>query len=214
MRFSPVAVFLSSCITLWGPLSAGAAPVADFVDFSRAGLPGRMYVPPEAVDSTMPRPLILFLHGAGEIGSDNLAQINQNIDNLLGFQVADIDKRQVVKTVRHSIPKERQGEWSRCHGLGVRPDQQDYYGTALLLEIAKKLELPQICLLANKVFSSIDPGRLAGKLSERFGFEVIGVLPLSEDVARLESRELFVRSNPDHVITHHFRSIAARLLAS
>jgi predicted peptidase len=34
-------------------------------------------------DPTARRPLILFLHGVGESGTDNLKQINANIDNLL-----------------------------------------------------------------------------------------------------------------------------------
>jgi predicted peptidase len=69
--------------------SVRGASVSDFMDFSlRAAnnsllLPGRLYVPPEAVGSSAPRPLILFLHGAGESGTNNLGQINQNIDNLL-----------------------------------------------------------------------------------------------------------------------------------
>lgn len=51
----------------------------------------------------------------------------ENIDNMLGFQVADIKSRQVVHTARHQIPPERRGEWSRSHGLGVRPDQQEIW---------------------------------------------------------------------------------------
>src|SRR4051812_27001712 len=69
---------------------AAAANVADFRDFSlRNGagqviLPGRLYVPPEATsDPTTRRPFILFFHGAGEDGTNNLNQINGNIDNLL-----------------------------------------------------------------------------------------------------------------------------------
>lgn len=59
-----------------------AASVNDFLDYSTAGVPGRLYVPPEASTSAEPRPLILFLHGAGETGSNNSAQVNGNIDNL------------------------------------------------------------------------------------------------------------------------------------
>jgi pimeloyl-ACP methyl ester carboxylesterase len=59
----------------------GANP-ADFINFSHPSVPGRLYVPPEA-DPANPRPLILFLHGAGETGSNNGSQINGNIDNLL-----------------------------------------------------------------------------------------------------------------------------------
>lgn len=60
-----------------------AASVSDFIDFSHPSVPGRLYVPPEASDSTNPRPLILFLHGAGETGTNNVSQINGNINNLL-----------------------------------------------------------------------------------------------------------------------------------
>src|SRR6478609_5098095 len=68
---------------------AAAASVADFVDFSLRNssnqviLPGRLYVPPEASNPGVPRPFILFFHGAGESGSDNISQVNVNIDNLL-----------------------------------------------------------------------------------------------------------------------------------
>lgn len=67
-----------------------AASITDFADFSlrdSAGndvLPGRIYVPPEAsLDPSTPRPFLLFLHGAGEDGTNNTSQINSNIDNLL-----------------------------------------------------------------------------------------------------------------------------------
>lgn len=58
-----------------------AANINDFINFSDPSLPGRLYVPPQA--ATGPRPLIVFLHGAGESGSNNTAQVNGNIDNLL-----------------------------------------------------------------------------------------------------------------------------------
>jgi hypothetical protein len=51
----------------------------------------------------------------------------QNIDNMLGFQVASIADRRVVKTIEHFIPEQRRGEWSRSHGLGIRPDQQEIW---------------------------------------------------------------------------------------
>jgi predicted peptidase len=75
--------------TMMAPRSALAANVADFTDFSLRNasnqvlLPGRLYVPPEASHLNSPRPFIVFLHGGGESGSNNLSQINVNIDNLL-----------------------------------------------------------------------------------------------------------------------------------
>jgi predicted peptidase len=77
-----------SCIAMLADRVASAANVNDFIDFTMpnpgigsALLPGRLYVPPEAAIG--PRPLILFLHGAGESGTNNTAQVNGNIDNLL-----------------------------------------------------------------------------------------------------------------------------------
>jgi predicted peptidase len=67
-----------------------AANVSDFSVFSLLNSSdqpiqaGRLYVPPESItDPTTLRPLILFFHGSGEAGTDNTAQVNGNIDNLL-----------------------------------------------------------------------------------------------------------------------------------
>jgi YVTN family beta-propeller protein len=51
----------------------------------------------------------------------------QNIDGLLGFQVADTQKREVFATVRHHIPAEFAATGSRCHGLAIRPDQKEIW---------------------------------------------------------------------------------------
>jgi predicted peptidase len=90
MRYATLAILIAAALALLNSQSlVQAANVNDFIDFSYSAsgsviMPGRLYVPPEAIsDPTTPRPLILFLHGAGEVGSDNLEQINLNIDNLL-----------------------------------------------------------------------------------------------------------------------------------
>jgi len=60
------------------------------------------------------------------ITSDN-KRFFQNIDGLIGFQVADIEKRKVIATVEHEIPEQYKGKRSRCHGLSVRPDQKEIW---------------------------------------------------------------------------------------
>lgn len=87
MRFPLMAGCLFVLFTM--ATTASAANVNDFINFSLTNpsgvlLPGRLYVPPEALaDPTTPRPLVLFLHGAGESGTNNAAQVNGNIDGLL-----------------------------------------------------------------------------------------------------------------------------------
>jgi DNA-binding beta-propeller fold protein YncE len=51
----------------------------------------------------------------------------QNIDGLLGFQVADIARREVIHTIKHAISDEQKSVASRCHGLCVRPDQREIW---------------------------------------------------------------------------------------
>jgi MinD-like ATPase involved in chromosome partitioning or flagellar assembly len=95
--------------------------------------------------------------------------------------------------------------------LLVRPDQQDYQGTAVLTEVARKLEVPRIVLVANKVFSQIDAEGLRAQLTSAFQLETIGAIPLSEDVARLESQELIIKALPNHPVTITIRRIADQL---
>jgi DNA-binding beta-propeller fold protein YncE len=73
----------------------------------------------------------------GEIPFDNITRppaisgdekfFFQNIDGLLGFQVADIAQRKVIRTVKHRIPAELADKASRSHGLCVRPDQREIW---------------------------------------------------------------------------------------
>jgi predicted peptidase len=78
-------ILILSFTLLWP--TVWAADINDFIDFSLRApnnsllLPGRLYVPPEA--SVSPRPLILFLHGIGESGTNNVSQINFLIDFLI-----------------------------------------------------------------------------------------------------------------------------------
>ena len=69
---------------------ASAINVSEFSDFSlRNGrnqvvLPGRLYMPPEAAAQPgVPRPLMIFLHGSGANGTNNLAQLSHITDLML-----------------------------------------------------------------------------------------------------------------------------------
>ena len=80
--------YLSSCLLAGMFLIRIACPVIaadpnEFLEFSTTGLPGRLFVPPEAMPANDLRPFVLFLHGDGERGTDNVNQVNINIDNLL-----------------------------------------------------------------------------------------------------------------------------------
>ncbi len=100
---------------------------------------------------------------------------------------------------------------SDCLVLLIRPDSQDFHGTAVVLEVAKRLGVPRIAMVANKVASRIDPASVVDKVKQAFGYEVLGVLPLHEDVATLGSRGLFAAKHPGHAVSLELSSIAEKL---
>ena len=94
----------------------------------------------------------------------------------------------------------------------LRPDQQDYLGTAVTVDVARKLDVPRMFLVVNKVLTSFDFAEVKGKVEETYGCEVAGVLPLSEDVVRLASAGIFCLHYPNHPVTRGFEEIATKVL--
>lgn len=94
----------------------------------------------------------------------------------------------------------------------VRPDTQDFHGTAVLLEVARRLGVPQTFVAANKVVSSLDRAQMAEMVREAFDTELVGCVPLSEDMASLGSRGLFSRKRANHPIARELHDVAQRLM--
>ena len=87
MKITLVFLLLTSLL-----VGARAATTADFpivvnYDFLNNGtvtVPGRLCQPPQATaNPTQKYPLVIFLHGIDEAGTDNVSQINGNINTLL-----------------------------------------------------------------------------------------------------------------------------------
>ncbi len=79
----------ATLLLLLAAVPARAADVAEFLDFSlrtpqgTVTLPARLFVPPEALAEPLTkRPLILWLHGGGDAGTNNLNQIRWDVDFL------------------------------------------------------------------------------------------------------------------------------------
>ncbi len=95
----------------------------------------------------------------------------------------------------------------------MRPDQQDYQGTAVTVEIARKLEVPRLMLVVNKVLPSLDFEALKQKIEKTYDAHVAGVMPESEEMIALGSSGLFSLKYPDHPLTKTLRKIAEQVIA-
>jgi len=96
----------------------------------------------------------------------------------------------------------------------MRPDQQDFQGTAVTVDVARKLEVPHLYLVVNKALSSYDFHDLQHQVEETYGCSVATILPLSEDVAGLQSSDIFSLRYPDHPFSQGIREIVARVEAA
>jgi len=91
----------------------------------------------------------------------------------------------------------------------MRPDQQDFQGTAVTVDVARKLEVPHLYLVVNMALSSYDFDELRQRIERIYESDVAAILPLSEDVARAASADIFSLRNPGHPFTQGIEQIVA-----
>ena len=95
--------------------------------------------------------------------------------------------------------------------LILRPDKQDYQGTAVTIDVARQLRVRKMLLTINKVHSQLNPDALKQKVEQTYSEKVAGVFPLSEDVVRLASEGVFCVKYPEHPISQEFRQVAQQI---
>jgi len=93
----------------------------------------------------------------------------------------------------------------------LRADHQDYQGTAVTVDLARRLETPRIMLVVNKVLAPFDAAAVGAQIGASYQVPVAGVLPLSEDIVRLASAGVFCLVHPQHAVTDVLRGVAAQL---
>jgi MinD-like ATPase involved in chromosome partitioning or flagellar assembly len=95
----------------------------------------------------------------------------------------------------------------------LRPDNQDYQGTAVTIELARQLEVPKMVLLVNKVPAAFDANEVKAKVETTYGAPVVGVLPLTDEMVRLASGGIFRLQYPQHPLAAQIQSIADSIIA-
>jgi len=95
----------------------------------------------------------------------------------------------------------------------LRPDQQDYQGTSVTVEVARKLDVPHLYLLVNKVPQAYDESEVRQRVEQAYHAEVIAVIPHSEELMALASAGIFSLRYPQHPIAARLRQVAQRLVA-
>src|SRR5512135_2694891 len=80
----------------------------------------------------------------------------------------------------------------------LRPDRQDYQGTGVTVEVARRLDVPRLMLLVNKVPAVFSETEVKERVEHAYKADVAGVLPHSDEIMALASAGVFVTRFPDH----------------
>lgn len=94
----------------------------------------------------------------------------------------------------------------------LRPDQQDFQGTAVTVDIARRLDVPNLQLVVNKVLTRYDFDEIRDQVRRTYDAPVVGVLPLTEDLADLGSAGVFSLRYPDHAWSQAIRATTRSIL--
>jgi MinD-like ATPase involved in chromosome partitioning or flagellar assembly len=94
----------------------------------------------------------------------------------------------------------------------LRPDHQDYQGTGVTVEIARRLKVPQMQLVLNKVPVAFDFDQVRSQVEAAYDCDVAAMLPHSDAMMALGSRTIFALEYPEHRITTALRHLGAGVI--
>ncbi len=95
----------------------------------------------------------------------------------------------------------------------MRPDQQDYQGTSVTVEVARKLNVPKLVIVVNKTPQVYDSAQVQEQVEALYHADVAAVMPHSDEMMALASAGVFVARYPDHPVTALYKQVAKRLMA-
>jgi MinD-like ATPase involved in chromosome partitioning or flagellar assembly len=94
----------------------------------------------------------------------------------------------------------------------MRPDQQDYEGTGITVQVARRLKVPNMVLMVNKVPTVFDTAAVKAQVEQAYGCPVIAILPHSDELMTLASAGIFSLRYPDNPVTALYKQAAAALM--
>lgn len=96
--------------------------------------------------------------------------------------------------------------------LIMRPDNQDYQGTSVTVDVARKLGVPSMYLVINKAPEAWDFNSMKALVEEKYNCDVATILPHSDEMMMLASSGIFTLQYPEHPISIKYKQLAQKLV--
>ena len=93
----------------------------------------------------------------------------------------------------------------------LRPDSQDFQGTAVTVDVVRKLKAARILLVINKALPALNFADLQQQVEKIYNVSVAGILPLSEEMVQLASKGIFCLRYPQHPMTQTIKGITEQV---
>lgn len=94
----------------------------------------------------------------------------------------------------------------------LRPDKQDYQGTAVMMDLANKLRVPKIIMVVNRILNNTDLETLRQQIEANYGASVAGLFPNCDEMMQLASSDLFYLRHPDHPLSREIKAVAQAVM--
>ena len=186
---------------LWGKCDIGLA-VHDVTKKLGAPVSGKVFLIPSSIQTDE---IVNVLREGYDVGL--LTQGFRKLIKELSLDILMID-------THPGLNEETLFSIAMSHVLIVimRPDQQDYEGTGVTVEVARSLDVPRMLLIVNKTPGLIDAEEIKSHSEQTYGCEVAAVLPDSDEMMNLASAGIFVFRYPDHPMAVKLKEAAEKLL--
>ncbi|MGP1387609.1 MAG: MinD/ParA family ATP-binding protein [Thainema sp.] len=96
--------------------------------------------------------------------------------------------------------------------LLLRPDRQDFQGTAVTVDVARQLQVPNMRLVVNKVLQNVDTDDLTAQLEQTYDTPVAGILPACQEMMQLGSEGVFCQYYPAHPWTEALSALVQGII--
>jgi len=185
---------------VWGECEIEEA-AHDITDTLGDSIEGQLFIIPSSIEASHIARILRDGYDEKKI-QDALTQIGQALG--LDFLIVDThpgfnDTNLLVVALSDTL------------GVILRPDQQDYQGTSVTMQIAQKLEVPEIKLIVNKSPSLFNPEMVRTKVEEAFGTNVAALLQHSDEVMALAGNGIFALESPNDPFTEQIKQTALAL---
>jgi septum site-determining protein MinD len=185
---------------LWGDCGIQAV-VHEASDWLNIPTPGRLYLLPASPNITHIMRMLA--------GSYDFEKLDQGLCELL----QDLDLDYLILDAAAGLNQDTLFSMALSNTVVImmRPDKQDYQGTAVTVEVARTLGDVRLLLVLNDIPDEIDPCQARKELESSYNCEAAALLPHSDGMLALASRGLLAQQDPGDAYVVKLMELQERL---